>query len=545
MMSVRNIWFLLILCTMLLSCAGEEDVSDTTVQEGVNLVLSVGDLEKTTRQGLDVVQATDQPFRGLKNLLVIPYRTNGAITADDLPLISTTTGTETINRVDNLQAYYRYYMENCSLMRGTNRLMVYAKAVPRPGKEAPVENGLLQTTLTGRMPTADITFSLTPICESTDINQDAQDLADYLTAIAQTEGWSTTTNVQLKLLYQDFIHVDTKGTGLMAGSAANVKAYVTNLKEQLTQIGGDLSVAIIAKIDGEAKSCLDNGYPSVSLGIPDGAAALRWTDNAFSVRTTQTTLDNINAINRYTYPAELWYYVDSPIRTSNTSIAKSKYEQTIEWSSLLSQNFSGNAVTANTQAVAVEQPLQYGVGRLQMTLTPITGTLKDSQKADVQYSDEKGFELTGVIIGGQHTVGFNFKPMEPESDVDGRFIYDPIVGTSGTVNTLVLQSYEGEKVPVVLEFENKTGNKFHGKDGVIYPNTKFYLIGMADPTKGEGEENLKGRVFTQDHTTTMTMTVTSLANAYSCMPDLLSPRLEVGIQIVTQWIQSTPTTVIL
>ena len=129
--------------------------------------------------------------------------------------------------------------------------------------------------------------------------------------------------------------------------------------------------------------------------------------------------------------------------------------------------------------------------------------------------------------------------------MDGRFIYDPIVGTTGTVNTLVLQSYEGETVPVVLEFKNKTGNKFHGKDGVIYPNTKFYLIGQVDPTKGEGEEDLKSRVFTQDHITMMTMKVTSLANAYSCMPDLLSPRLEIGVQIVTQWIQSTPTTVIL
>jgi hypothetical protein len=85
-----------------------------------------------------------------------------------------------------------------------------------------------------------------------------------------------------------------------------------------------------------------------------------------------------------------------------------------------------------------------------------------------------------------------------------------------------------------------------GKDGIIYPNTKFYLIAQIDPAKGEGSNaNTTGRVFTQDHTTTMTMKVTSLANAYSCMPDLLSPRLELGIEVVTQWIQPTTTTVIL
>jgi hypothetical protein len=34
-----------------------------------------------------------------------------------------------------------------------------------------------------------------------------------------------------------------------------------------------------------------------------------------------------------------------------------------------------------------------------------------------------------------------------------------------------------------------------------------------------------------------------LENAYSCMPDLLQPRLEVGVEVQTQWIQSTTTIV--
>ena len=48
--------------------------------------------------------------------------------------------------------------------------------------------------------------------------------------------------------------------------------------------------------------------------------------------------------------------------------------------------------------------------------------------------------LTAVLIGGQHTVGFDFKPVGEPSDVDARFIYDPIVGSADasgvyTVNT--------------------------------------------------------------------------------------------------------------
>lgn len=159
------------------------------------------------------------------------------------------------------------------------------------------------------------------------------------------------------------------------------------------------------------------------------------------------------------------------------------------------------------------------------------------------------FPLTGVIIGGQHTVGFDFKPKEPQSDVDARFIYDSEVGTAGTdgkwtVNTLVLQSYDGEKVPVVLEFTNNSGSQFTGKDGIIYPGTKFYLIGQLDPAD-KGADNYAGRVFTQDYTTKVSMKVTSLANAYSCMPDLLAPRLEIGVEVTTDWIQSTTTNVML
>jgi hypothetical protein len=165
----------------------------------------------------------------------------------------------------------------------------------------------------------------------------------------------------------------------------------------------------------------------------------------------------------------------------------------------------------------------------------------------VNYGDASKLPLTAVLIGGQHTVGFDFKPVGEPSDVDARFIYDPIVGSADasgvyTVNTLVLQSYDNEKVPVILEFQNKSGQQFAGKDGIVYPGTKFYLIAQIDPA-GKGEGVYANRVFTQDYTTKMTMKVTSLENAYSCMPDLLQPRLEVGVEVQTQWIQSTTTIV--
>ena len=152
--------------------------------------------------------------------------------------------------------------------------------------------------------------------------------------------------------------------------------------------------------------------------------------------------------------------------------------------------------------------------------------------------------LTGVIIGGQHTVVFNMKPQGEQTDVDGRFIYDTNIIDGNKTSTLVLQSYDNEKVPVILEFENNTGHAFTGKDGTVYPGACFYLIGMIDPaSKKEEDKDYTNRVFTQDYITTISMNVTSLAKAYTCMPDLLAPRLEIGIQVVTKWIQATTTNV--
>ena len=545
MTDIRNIISCLLLYMLLLSCTAGDDVSQQYGQQSTELLLSVGKTENLTRQASDVIQDEGQAFRGLKGLLAIPFATDGsAVTTSDVPLLSTTAGAD-VNRVNQL---YYYYMP-CNLMQGTNRMLVYGQADDVTGKTSLAQNGKLETILNNRMSPADISFSLSSIRNTYDIHSDAQALADYLTTIANTPGWSNSTNGALKALYHQFTHTDSHGSGQMAGSATNVKAYVKALKDILADNTDELSVAIknnIGDIDNIA--CLNSGYPSASLGLPDGAAALKWNNTAFSVRTQTTTIDNINGIIRYTYPAELWYFVDSDIHTSNNGVSKESYDG-MTWEQILNTLYAdGNSVMPSTQGVAVGQPLQYGVGRLQMTLTEIATSLQDAKGQDFVGSNANQ-TLTGIIIGGQHTVGFDFKPREPESDVDARFIYDTQVGTADndgkwTVNTLVLQSYDDEKVPVVLEFQNNTESQFAGKDGIIYPGTKFYLIAQLDPAdKGEGK--YAGRVFTQDYTTKVSMKVTSLANAYSCMPDLLAPRLEIGVEVTTDWILSTPSTVIL
>ena len=553
MAAIRNILYSMLLGMMIVSCSTIDDMSDEQGMEQptakqVDLLMSIGDRAMKPRQ-ISANTHRAATFQGMDLLVAIPFRTNGAaVSTTDQPLIDLVGANEdnkTKEYETETENYNTYYVNSCHLMTGTDRMLVYGKA--KPVSNNLKVNGQLSVLPTIRKKTADILFSLTSIRESTEADADAQALANYMTAIANTTGWSTTTDATLKSYYLDFIRMGSEGGGLMSGAAANIKAFVAALKALLT--GDDaLSTAIKNNIDANS-SIEDNEYPR-SLGLPDGAAAIRWMGDHFEVKTTTTQLDNINGINRYTYPAELMFFVDSPIRTSAEEVSKTIYqENTQTWSAFLDTYYTGStAVNTNTKAVAVANPIQYGVAKLDLTLTTMSTTLLDAKDEVVTNANMTTMPLTGVIIGGQHTVGFNMKPQGEQTDVDGRFIYETTVDATNyttqgyKTSTLVLQSYDNEKVPVILEFENKTGHAFTGKDGIVYPDARFYLIAMIDPA-GQGLGAYADRVFTQDYTTTMSMSVTSLAKAYTCMPDLLAPRLEIGVQVVTKWIQATTTNV--
>ena len=498
-------------CSLIDEPERDNGVDTSLPPQQVDLIICVGDKASKTRQMSANATTRAATFQGMAGLVAIPFHTEGdSVASTDAPLINVVGATEESNRVEQ---HNNYYVDRCYFMTGTDRVLVYGKSKPEWTTDK-TKNGELSDMPTTRTALENIRFSLTSIRPSTEPHLEATALATYMTNIANATGWSTTDDPTLKSYYMDFTGAKSEGGGLMSGSAAHIKAFVPR-----------------------------------SIDLPDGAAVIRWTGSEFSVRTTTTSLDNINGINRYTYPAELMFFTDSPIRTSMAEVPKSTYENAsanTAWSDFLNAHYNSSlSVRTETKAVAVENPLQFGVANLQLTLTGMNSGLKDAKEETVSNADMDHLPLTGVIIGGQHTVGYNMKPQGKQTDVDGRFIYETNI-TSGvegkSINTLVLQSYDEEKVPIILEFENNTGYSFTGKDGVVYPGTRFYLIGMIDP-KDKGTGEYANRVFTQDHTTTMTMSVASLAKAYTCMPDLLAPRLEIGVQIVTHWIQSTTTNV--
>lgn len=587
---------LLLVATMLmLGCADQDAPKRAEELVGVDLAFAVPapaditGLDVTpTRMDDGVVQITAADARNLEDVIIIPFITPNTITIDDTPAQYLSYAGWSIFSKTNSKFYYN---RKCQFVQGVASVLVYghgAYSVDNFSGENKSYYGSTTAVIPSSLTPGDIHFEPTQIRATTDYDEKGLALAAYLTAIAKTPGWSTTTDSKLKALYFNFIG---KREGMVdhrifAGSSQSILGYVKELYKEVslytTADAGDLSTAIRAEI--AKKATVENGvvtklhedlrdYPA-NIDLPDGAAAIQWisSEEGFVPQTTTTTIAPITSVTRFAYPAELYYYTNSLIATANKEISASKYESETLWNNVLQYYTGSGVVDASTRAVAIKTPMQYGVARLSTNLNAAPNTLIDGDGTKFIYGtsssadwNDRSFPMTAVIVGGQYPVGFDFKPetVKPTAEAakaDMRYVYDSQVKTrnlktdyyylgttpqNNCTNTLVLQSYENAKVTVVLEFENRTDKKFKGKECIVYPGSKFYLIGYVDPTTKPGSGDQFKRVFTQDYVTTFNMTVDQkcLANAYSVMPDLSEARMEIGVLIVPKWDVITPTNV--
>ena len=551
---------------LMVGCNADEGLQQESKPVVVDLALTVSNAPQlTTRMTGTNVQAAGN-YRGIEMTRIVPFNTHGKITVDDTP----TWYQISALRTDYLRTDHFYLYKNCMIMEGAASFLTYGRA-PK-GSLTKAANGSIIETFPLAMDPQHIRFSLEPISQRV-VHSTATSLADYMTSIATAKGnniaWKDAPSNVLKTMFLNFVNQTEAVTGgnVLPGSSANIKAYTLELKRllnNLTLSGDDAAIrtAIIAKIDTYNTDW--DGFPA-SLGLPDGAAAIRWNGTSFTPQISYTSLADINGIDRFTYPAEIYYYGNSCIVTSNIDGRQQIYDDVSnqEWYQVLTRyEYQDNAaVTHNTRSVAIKDPLQYGVARLQVKLLPTTSTLKDAKNNSVTIMEKTSFPLTGIIVGGQMPVGFDFSPTTSYpvySESAMMYIYDSQVKTSGTsgdeyfylsayenpkmTNTLVLQSYDHKVVPVVLEFINNSGYDFEGLDGTVLKGTKFYLVALIDPATKSGDPltQIRDRVFTQDYTTTLNMKVTGLSKAYNVVPNLLSSRLELGIELVSQWASTTP-----
>lgn len=541
-----------------------------------------------TRQSSKVVVPNTSAPRLPNNLMIVPL-------IGESPQKTETTWNEPVKKVNSSRyTSLYYYSQYCDFEPGVNRCLVYGSAddVTQTTVDSRVYNGKLNpsvdfSTVTDQNTSGlnNLTFDLEAIKNDISVPDAASTLAGYLTDVANSHAggqyWKNSDNVILKNLFDNFTNYGRN----LPGSAASVKALLTalytvadsyqNSSETIGEPEKAILQAIKTNIDAKVTLIGDvtaTSYPR-NINLPDGAAALRWVEveennetvKKFMPQMQTTTLDNINTITRFTYPASLYYFVNSGIKTSDGMVSlPTEYNNiTVEdtktaWAGILENFTAGDEVTATTRAVALTDPVQYAVAQLQVNTSYSTpsdkpaNTLPDAVNANIPV--DNNFALKGVIICGQRPVNYNFVPGD-NSDALTKFIYDSQVkedctlsatSTTAACTTLVLQSYGGEDVNIILEYENNSELTFKCVDGIVYPHTRFYLIGKVEAAGGKGGDEISsGRVFTKDYITTVNMTVTSLAKAYNVLPNLLGGSLELGVELTTKWIQAETTNVLL
>ena len=472
-----------------------------------------------------------------------------------------------------------YYYQYCSMTTGVDHCLVYGKA--QGGGNTPnATYGWLNAPtfpflISSKSDLQGLSYSLASIYDQTEAPSEAWQLADALTGLANVDDgkWRNSTNAVLQNLFKNFINHEFN----LPGSAASVKQWIAALKDAATAYLDnrpasieDAEAAILERVKTAAETAAnaltitDDSYPR-DKGLPDGAAALRWTTwtdqqqvyTGFKPVMQTTTLDNINSVSRFAYPAALYYFVNSTLRTSDEKVDFNElYTSKDAWSNVLAEKFSDEEktrVTTDTKAVALTNPVQYAVAQLVVALeSSATLATAESGVSITVGSGSQFFPLKGVIVCGQRPVDYLFK-QSSNSDAEVKFIYDPQVKPDcylsttkqeNAATTLVLQSFDNEDVNIILEFENNSDQDFKCLDGTVYRGTRFYLIGQVKASDGTGDKlEASGRVFTKDYTTTVNMKVTSLEKAYNVLPNLLSSNLEIGVETTPQWVVATPTTI--
>jgi len=594
----------------LASCSSNDEANENPTFDGkaVKTTFSIslpGNVAKTRMAGSTVqVEENKSTFRGMSDIVIIPFShtTNRAarlgenitLGANKMVVPTTTNAANAIPNGQLLDNNNAVLYNDVSIPVGTSAFLFYGKAT---GTDGYAEGYLTPEGLTGE--TSGIFFNPTQI-QPTPTTTVGEALAAYVTTIAAaadgdaawwkctdpTNSAETWYNAGLGDMYRSF-------TSLKPGASSYVQAAVQDLYKSILTNTNTVAAAIRAAIETKVTSVATdgtltfdtslNGYPADNNSMPDGCAALTWanvpaatdpaTQAATATAVTSSTfgggLTTAQAMNKIVYPASLYYFVDSPVETSVAS-RQADYKTTNTWAQILATYTDGKSVTTTTRSVAITNPIQYAVGRLDLKVNKLSEATYYDRRGEAVTIPSSGFQLTGVLIGGQKKVDYKF---EQVTSADEYAIYDNTINDdatptpaasayvsktvdAGTNYTLALETAENQEIYVALEFLNNSGQDFMGVDGVVKNNCKFYMIARLNPAADvtgqvSGSANTGNKVFKQDFKTIANFTFGvgttdadhdgvadtpgGFGNAYVTIPDLRTPKLELGFSVNLNW----------
>lgn len=588
------------------ACSSSDEIVDNPNYDSetntvkTQLAISLQDNIANTRMSADATQAagTVNKFLGMKNIKLIPYNAtavtsstpilNGTILdLNDIPSSSTGTGTES-NTV----------YTDVAVPVFTDRFLLYGSA----GQTAGFENGNLAVAGLSSNTATDVSgvsFTPVPICSDVTTTSDYRKFKNILqllnrvanssvTSGTTTETWAPganqTTVASLASLYTTF-------TSVTVGSSEYVKYLLQYLYNGINSTAGNSSApgyALAKKIQdnillaltyddgGQNISCSANtfengaltlasdydGYPT-NLNLPHGSIRISFFGGSF-VDASNSSIGtlSVSSLGTYAYPANLQYFVESDILTSDSKVLNGSIS-TFATAKGLYGTSPGTSVSPSTRSILLNQQIQYGVGRLQATVNKLNGTKYFDRDGNEITIPVGGYTLKGILIGDQKTVEWNF--VRSQSTLSLYTIYDKMIAGSTTGSavttsansaqnhTLVLETEDDAPINVALEFVN-TGSQFVGADGIVPSGATFYLIGTLTPSStdsnyGEGPTKTK-KVFAQDFVTTANFTIGTGAKsddpstfdqpdgfgkAVVGLPDLRQPQMELGLSVDLSW----------
>ena len=540
------------------------------------------------------VQAGTATFRGMKNMRLVPVEVGTTPTQTDATPVAATDApngnvitlalqTSDLTNISGTTDSYKVY-NDVEIPQNTNAFLFYGEGGTETETDYKQYGALVPSYYSATNPWntgsqfSTIEFALQPIYENAPADEQAKKdlLIKILNEVAGAKGttdqtaWSATTDgSDLKAYYNSFV-------SLKAGSSNSICLTLQDLYNSMKDANVDdidgLKKVITDIIDkyftaspsapytltwGGTENITDPDYPGC-YNLPDGAVWVKAENGTFAYPDGTPTGISMPALTNYVYPTSLYYYANTALKTSTTP-QQNNYGTQTSWAGCVNLYEGGFSVDANTQAVVLCSPIQYAVGSLEIK-AKFNGELKDNSDnwptpgqdmGTVVTTPTDGFPLTGVMIGGQKNATWNFTPKDGANEVT---IYDSYIGDDGNgvnitttapspsnVYTLALEtkgaeSGKTETVRFALEFTNTSGQAFVGNDGIVPVGGKFYLVGELVSDENSGDLTDKHiKVFEQDHTTTANVTITSLQRAYNCIPDLRTPKLELGLAVNLEW----------
>lgn len=546
-------------------------------------------------------QQDGKNFLGMSNIRLIPYKDgaswDGTI-SKILALVDIASGNDVSNSSGEGTHETQKTYNDVEIPVETSNFLFYAEGTQASGSDAEkkVNYGSLTANVDGAATKANINFTLEDIFSGSDFGDTQAALITLLNAVEDakiTNGGTGSDEVTwasygsqdspadnaltLKNLYNSY-------TDMKAGSANSILMLMQALYTEVDKFDdgatdeGKVAAAImsaITKSDGYAAgsssvkivntsgtlamtgSSADVSDFPTNLGLPDGAVRVKFESKAFASGNFTLEVGSTNKlkIDNITYPASLYYFVDSDLKASTNATANfptnGSWGTEVDWA-----GFTQNTVDATTRVIAMKEPVEYGVGLLATTVKCSAASLRDNGGNSINIGT--GFTFNGVLIGGQpDDVKWNMLQAYNDASNRAKTIYDAAV--TGTVTTAAMSTpnytlaldnskftdanqgkradaNNQDKVNIAIELVNNTDNNFEGADGMIYNGATFYMVAQLDPSDVSLNNTTdKKSVFMQDYKTTANLTIKSLKGAYNVIPDLRSTNLTFGLAVDLDW----------